>query len=252
MTQQDKTTRRARNSTTNQNYIVFSINTNKTQITSRHTNPAVPPRHASALHNPGRIGTLTDRPTMTMHTLHAVSRPLAGKVVPLHHTCMTATARLRDHIHPLPFSQISRRQNLTDLQPVLSVFTTKFPSKPTRLTTRFQQNCLTSCLTHLLTAATNVSHLTSIGATGQPPRLLTNPQLNSIVPIAINGSYLSYNARTRLNNRHRDYHPAVGVDLRHTNFFSKQPNRHNTHQRDNQKVKRVRRLHAERSLPKQE
>lgn len=171
-----------------------------------------------------------------MNPFHTVRRPLTGEVMPLHHPRMTTATRRSNHIHKLPLRQISRRQHLTNLQPMPPVFTAKLASELTRLTAGFREQLLTGRLSHLLATTTNLSHLTTLRTTGQPARLITETKLNRIVTVAILSPNLRHHARPRLNHRYGKNHPVLGVDLRHPNFSTKQPDRHSMHLHDKQKV----------------
>jgi hypothetical protein len=164
-----------------------------------------------------------------MHTLHTMSRSLPGKIVSLHHSCMPTTTRIRDHVHPFPLSQGVSSQHLTDLKVVSTIITPKFSRETTGFTTSFNNQICPSRLPSLLATTTNVSNLTTFRATSQPTRLVTKPQLNSLISVALKRADFGYNARTGLDNGNRDNHPIVTVDLRHSNFFTEQPDRHSMH-----------------------
>jgi hypothetical protein len=166
---------------------------------------------------------------MPMHTLHTMSRPLPRKIMSLHNACMPTTTRIRDHVHPLPFSQRISRQHLTDLKTVPTTIAPKLSKETTGFTTSLNNQILTISLPNLLATTTNISNLTTLRTTSQPARLVTKPQLNSFVPVALKRAYLSHNARTSLNNRNRGNYPIVSVDLSHSNFFTEQPDRHSMH-----------------------
>jgi hypothetical protein len=164
-----------------------------------------------------------------MHTLHTMSRPLPGKIVSLHNSCMSAPTRIRDYVHPFPLSQGFSSQHLTDFKIVSTTITPKFSRETTGFTTSFNNQILTSRLPNLLATTTNISNLTPFRATSQSTRLVTKPQLNSLISVALKRAYLGHNARTGLDNRNRDNHPIVTVNLRHSNFFTEQPDRHSMH-----------------------
>jgi hypothetical protein len=158
---------------------------------------------------------------MTMHAFYPVRRTLAGKIMSLHHSGMTATPRIRDHVQPLPFRQLCDRHYLSHLEVVLSIITTKLSRKPMRLTSRLNQSLLASLLTNLPTSTTNVSYLTTLRTAGKPARLLTKSHLNRRITMTLKSTNLSDNARAGFNDRNRDHGPTFGVNLRHSNFSTK-------------------------------
>jgi hypothetical protein len=165
-----------------------------------------------------------------------MSRPLPRKIMSLHNACMPTTTRIRDHVHPLPLSQRISSQHLPNLKTVATTIAPKLSRETTGLTTSLNNQILTSRLPNLLATTTYISNLTTLRATSQPTRLVTKSQLNSLVTVALKRTYFSHNARTSLNNRNRDNHPIVSVDLRHSNFFTEQPDRHSMHLHVKQKV----------------
>jgi hypothetical protein len=58
----------------------------------------------------------------------------------------------------------------------------------------------------------------ALGPTRQPPRLVSKPQLNRIIPVAIHGFDLENMTRSGLNYRNR-HHPSIGLKyLRHSDL----------------------------------
>jgi hypothetical protein len=150
------------------------------------------------------------------------------KVVTLHNTSCTATLRRPNNINKSPLTNQTSGQLLPNLKPVRTVVTTKLANKNSRLTARLGQQLNTSGRSLFLATARNAHQMTTLSTRREPSRLLPEPNLNSLIAIAIDSPNLHHNARPSLNHCHRNNDSIVIVNLRHSDFFTKQTDRHNT------------------------
>jgi len=218
MPQHKKTAIRASNAASNNNHIVFQINTHNPQLPRRGTGTPIPPRHLHPLDHPSRISTHTDGTTMTMNPLNTMSRALPSKVMPLHHTRKAATLTRANHVNMRRIRKDTHINSLTNTQAVLFTVSPKLTNKTRRLTTRLSHQFHTGGHTLPLTHSIQHSHMATLGTRRQTARLILKPQLHTLIAIATKSPQLQHRTRSSLNDSHGNNLPVVTVDLRHSYF----------------------------------
>jgi hypothetical protein len=163
-----------------------------------------------------------------MNSLGSVTCRLALKVVPPHHTGKPATARDTNHVHPGQPLERRRTKNLPDLKPVRRILAAKLANEPFWLTLSLCRSNHTRSRTNLLPSPPESHNMTPISSRRLAARPIREAELNSIVAILLCRTHLQNHAWPSLDDCHR-HDDAVGIiDLRHSNFSTKQSDRHSS------------------------
>jgi hypothetical protein len=134
------------------------------------------------------------------------------------------TPSCTDHIQKLNTLERRGTKNLTNLQPMRGIGTPKLSNETLRLTLSLGNRRST----RLLTTPTQRSHMTTLSTRRLASRPVIKTNLHSIVAVFFFRADLQHNARARLNDSNRDNNAISVIDLSHSNFSTKQPDRHSS------------------------
>jgi len=239
LSNRDITTVRARNRSLYQNEVVLCVYPHQVEVPDGCLSIAVLAGHPHPFIGTTGVSTHPDRTDCPVNLLDTVAGSLALKVVSLHDTRETATFAGPDNVDCLKLLDCLDSQYLTNFATVTGIFLAKLANEPLWLTVRLGE-WLDACrLPLLLILATELNDLASLATSRTPSiplirwtglvfnrQLIVKTDLHGIIAVAIDGSHLQDRTRTGFDHSYGNDFAILTVNLRHSDFSTKEANRH--------------------------